>query len=278
MKGAGRMGMPNDLVLVRHGVSQGNEASKAAWQGDLSHYTEEFLRTPGHRWHLGEAGPAQAAAAGEWIRNNVSQYFDRYYVSPYVPTRETAANLGLQDAAWRLNRSIRERDSGDLDNRPRVTAKERPELELNVIAKEINPLYAADPNGESIAMVAEDRVRNLLGTFNRKCDGQKVICVTHGNFMWATRLVLESLTDEEWLDRWHDEEDTIVNCEVFHYTRLDPATGVQAKRLSWRRRVKPVLEDGVWVMREQDWVELTIPTFTNEGLLASIPDTVEREQ
>ncbi len=270
------MGKPNNFVIVRHGVSEGNEASKAAWQGDLSHYTEEFLQTPGHRWHLAEQGEAQAAVAGEWIMKNIAEHFDRYYVSPYVRTRETAIALNLPSPRWRLNRSIRERDGGDLDNRPRVTMESYPQYELSAIAARINPLYAAFPNGESIASVAEDRVKNMLDTFDRKCDGQNVVCMSHGNYIWATRLVVEHLSDEEWLEQWHDPNDTIHNCEVFHYTRLDPETGVQAPYLAWRRRAWPVQsEDGTWSMQEEDWVHITVHTYTNEELRATIPYAIE---
>ena len=268
------MSMPNDLIFVRHGESEGNVASKAAWQGDLSYHTTEFTATPGHRWRLTETGRAQAELMGKFIAAEISPNFDRYYVSPYVRTRETAARLGLDGASWQINRSIRERDSGDMDAQPEPQARKRQEYELNNLSRLINPLYSAKPNGESIAGVSEDRVRSLLGTLYRKCPGQKVIAVTHGNFMWAARLLLESLTDEQWVAAWNDNNDQVHNCEVFHYTRLDPATGLQGKTFTHRRRARPVRGE----VEIDDWVKLTAPRFTNEQLLLGLdeaagPDT-----
>ena len=50
------MGMPNDLVLVRHGHSEGNKAIEASKKGDLSFHTDAFAATPGHQWRLTDEG------------------------------------------------------------------------------------------------------------------------------------------------------------------------------------------------------------------------------
>ena len=263
--------MPNDLVLVRHGQSEGNVAVDASKTGDNSWYTEAFTTTPGHQWRLTEKGRAQAATAGAWIAEEVGRRFDTYLVSPYVRTQETAALLNLPDARWRLNRALRERDWGDIGSLPKDEFDSRPEYQLNAAMKRNDPLYWTTPNGESIAQVAEDRVRNVLSTLHREATGQKVVAVSHGEAMWAFRLVLERISDAEFVALDADKGEKINNCEVFHYTRLDPANGAQAPRLTWVRRARPVENpDGSFTMRVTPWRGLEFRTYTNADLLANI--------
>ena len=58
------MTMPNDLVLVRHGESEGNVATEAAKSGDHHLFTDAYMTTPGHQWRLTERGRYQAATIG----------------------------------------------------------------------------------------------------------------------------------------------------------------------------------------------------------------------
>lgn len=264
------MGMPNDLVLIRHGQSEGNVATEAAKSGDTGWYTDQFTTTPGHQWRLTTKGREQARAAGLWVQQHIAERFDRYYVSPYVRTRETAAHLDLPGAGWSLNRALRERDWGDIGSLPKDEFESRPEYKLNAWLKANDPLYWVAPNGESIAHVAEDRVRNVLSTLHRETTGQRVVCVTHGECMWAFRLVLERLNDEEFAQMDADKSEKIHNCEVLHYTRLDPQSGAQAPRLSWLRRAHPVRVGDQWVMEESPWREVEFRTYTNADLLTQV--------
>lgn len=262
--------MPDHLVLVRHGESTGNVAVEAAKNGDLSFHTEEFMTTPGHRWRLTPTGQDQAASAGAFLSQAFPSGFDRYLVSPYVRTRQTAATLGLLDASWLMNRALRERDWGDIGSIPRSEFKSRPEFELNYAHSRRDPLYWVPPGGESIANVAEDRVRNVLSTLHRECSGQSVLAVTHGEVMWSFRLVLERLDDERFIALDADPQFKIVNCEVHHYTRVDPVTQVQAPRLEWVRTAAPVWDGSGWAVRVSPWRKFTSKLLSNEQLLAGL--------
>ena len=263
------MPMPNDLVLVRHGESDGNVVTHAARQGDLTGYTEAFATTPGHQWRLTAMGRLQAAVIGAWVTQTFPALttdqagvaapgvddravgdaperpgtsFDRCYVSPYVRTRETAGHMGLPGSRWLMNRALRERDWGDIGSMPRQRfAANYPD---NARMKERDPLYWAPPGGESIAHVAEDRVRNVLATLQRECEGGSVLMVTHGELMWAFRMVLERWNDEDFCRYDKDEAQKIHNCMAWHYTRVNPVTGAIASRLSWVRSATPVIVDG----------------------------------
>lgn len=218
------MGMPTDLMLVRHGQSTGNVATHAARNGDESHFTDEFTTTPGHQWELTATGRAQAQVTGAWLEQFGVAV--RYYCSPFVRTRQTAAALGLSEGrepTWRLNRDLRERDWGDIGSVPDSVFRSRPEYELNAVARDTDPLYWCPPNGESLARVAENRVRNFLDTLHRTTGKGRVVAVTHGETMLAFRLMLERLSDEEFAALLRDRAQRPVNAEVFHYSQVRPA-------------------------------------------------------
>lgn len=288
------MSMPDDLVLVRHGESEGNVVVEAAKNGDTSAYTDEWMTVPGHQWRLTDVGRAQAACAGAWLREQFitgpalfrgPALFSRHYVSPYARTKETAAHLDIHrytgpegdatrerlDAPWTLNRALRERDWGDIGSIPRAEFLDRPDMDLNARQWRIDPLYWVPPGGESIAHVAENRVRNVLDTLHREVPGGRVLAVTHGETMWAFRLVLERLDDDDFLDLDARREEKIRNCEVLHYTRIDPATGKQAPRMQWLRRARPVADHaGAWSMHVGPWRHFDKTTLSGAELLASI--------
>jgi len=70
--------MPIDLVLVRHGQTEGNLARERSKREDKSLWTAEFRERPGRLWRLTDLGIGQAQAAGAWIRENLDPRFSRY--------------------------------------------------------------------------------------------------------------------------------------------------------------------------------------------------------
>eukprot|EP01133_Synstelium_polycarpum_P014927 gene14927-17651_t len=110
------MDWPFELVLVRHGQSEGNEAQSRSKKGDLSAYTPEFKKKHSSTYRLTDKGILQAKIAGKWVRENVAEVFDRYYTSEYVRAMETASLLGLDEAKWLTEIQLRERDKGKMDN------------------------------------------------------------------------------------------------------------------------------------------------------------------
>lgn len=264
--------MPMNLLLIRHGESDGNIAVESAKHGDPRHYTDKFMTIPGHQWRLSPKGREQAATTGTWV-NEKFDSFDRYIVSPYVRTRETAGLLGLHGAQWMLNRAVRERDWGDIGSLTRDDFKSRTELRANYHMFKIDPLYWQPAGGESIAQVAENRVRNLLDTLHRETSEKDVVVVAHGEFMWATRMVLERWNDEEFLVRDADKSQKITNAQVIWYTRKNPWTGEVARKLSWVMVASPELdESGQWGMMIRDWEQFDSGLLTNAELLDSIKD------
>jgi NAD+ kinase len=259
------MTMPLDLVLVRHGESEGNVASHRSRLGDHSAFTPEFMARHSSTWRLTDRGIDQARAAGEWIRTNISPRFDRYYVSEYARAMETAALLELPDAVWYSDFYLRERDWGELD---RISQKERVERFADAIARrEVDGFFWKPPNGESLADLCL-RVDRVLGTFHRECPDKRVVVVCHGEVMWALRVRLERLTQRRFreLELSEDPCDVIHNCQVMHYTRVNPDTGRVAPYLDRWRSICP------WDTSRSSntWQPIQRPQSTNAELLADV--------
>lgn len=263
------MGMPDNLVFIRHGNSEANVLQAAAKQGDYTLHTEARVTVPDRSWRLTATGVTQAKVAGEWVKENLPK-FDRFIVSPYVRTRETAGSLALPDAKWEENRTVRERNWGMIGSMPLYKFKERwPE---SAVIKDNDPLYWQAPSGESIAGLAETRVRSLANTLHRENEHNNVVVTTHGEFMQAALVFFERWSDEDFLEFDMDPNRKIHNCTVLHFTRINPVTGEVARKLKWRRLAYPVQnsETGIWEMFVEPWVAFDRKYYTNEDLLTGV--------
>ena len=270
------MSMPNNLLFVRHGQSEANILQTAAKKGDESLYTDSTYTVPDRSWRLSPVGVRQASTIGRYIQSLFPQGFDRYFVSPYTRTRETAAMLGLEQdfprQHWEENRIVRERFWGEIGSMPLSTfLKEYPR---SAMLKKIDPLYWAPPGGESIAEVCDSRVHGLLDTLHREDAEHDVIVVTHGEFMWASMLNIERWSDEEFVHRDKDRAYKLHNCMTVHYTRIDPVTGEQAGKLRWVRRFYPSWTgtggSEEWTVVSTDWEQFDKPVLSNGDLLEKV--------
>ena len=260
------MSMPLDLYVIRHGESEANVIVEAGEQGDDSLYTQDNVTVPDRSWRLTATGRKQADCIGRWLVSQ-QQLFDRYMVSPYVRTRETAATMALPKAKWEENRVLRERSWGEINT---ITKDEfKTNYARNWNFKNTDPLYWRPPAGESIADVSEDRVHNILTSLSRKSDSESVVMVTHGDFMLALMLTIEDLADEEFLHRADSDDWKITNCTCLHYTRRDPETGRTSKRVRWEQTARPVLDEasGRWEVKVEPWREFKRPYLSNGDLV-----------
>ena len=139
------MGMPLDLYVIRHGESEANVIINAGEQGDNSLYTQDNVTVPDRSWRLTATGRKQADCIGRWLVAQ-QQLFDRYLVSPYVRTRETAATMALPKAKWEETRVLRERSWGEINT---ITQDDfRTNYARNWMFKRTDPLYWRPPAGE----------------------------------------------------------------------------------------------------------------------------------
>ena len=258
--------LPIDLILVRHGLSEGNVANKASRNRDNSFFTPEFRERHSRNFRLTDKGIEQAEAAGEWLRANVPQPLDRFYVSDYIRAKETAAHLHLPHALWRQEFHLRERDKALMDNLP-VDEQE-------TLFKQEQKQYELDPflsypagGGESIAGLCLRARATMLSHLARSWSSARVIEVSHGHFMRANQLELEGLSHDDFirLDSSERSEDKIRNCQILWYSRHDPDTHELMEHYVARRSVCPWDPKG-----DYGWMRIRRKKFTDEELLTEV--------
>lgn len=265
------MALPIDLVLVRHGESEGNAAKRRAEKGDATAYSTEFLHRHTSSYRLTAKGRTQPPKTGDWLRQEfygAGQFgFDRAIVSEYVRAMETAALLDLPDARWYAEFYLTERDWGELDNYSPQERQAR--FSDNMARRQVEPFFWRPVDGESFADLCL-RVDRVLLTLHRECSDKRVVIVCHGEVMWAFRVRIERLSQVKFRELHLSEksEDRIYNCQVIHYTRRNPETGKLGEHAHWVRVVRPT-EDPVWT---SGWQHFERPRYSNQDLL----DVVEK--
>ena len=262
------MTMPIDLVLVRHGQSEGNKASRLAEAGDATDASLRVLRDRHTSyWRLTDQGCRQARHAGAWLRrtfgDNPTVPFGRCCVSEFVRAKETAGLLGLHGARWYTDYNLTERDWGELG---RCDMRERRARFSDALERrDHEPFFWRPAGGESFADLCH-RLRAPLSTWHRECFDGSVIAVCHGEVMRGFEVLLERMTQEEFRRRVlsHDPSDRIHNCQINWYSRRNPTTGALERRVNWIRRVRPA-ETPLW---DTGWQCIERATYSNDELLA----------
>jgi len=263
--------MPINLVLVRHGQSEGNKAKRMSEAGDNSAFTEGFKKRHSSSFRLTDLGKRQASVIGQWLRAEFygtfgwPHCFDRYYVSEYVRAIETAGLMDLPDAHWKKDFYLTERNWGDLDICPEEEREEKFGEALR--RREVQPFFWKPPNGESFVELCL-RVDRVLHTLHRECSDQNVIAVCHGEVMRAFQVRLERTSQERFKELTFSKEkwDRIYNCQAIHYTRREPITGKLENHANWVRSVRIAPNGGE---RSTGWQFINRVTYTNDELLAT---------
>ena len=262
--------LPIDLILVRHGQSEGNVAKRLSEQGNheaMAKLQEKHTRS----FRLSEKGREQAINAGKWLieefcTNNSG--FDRFITSEYVRAMETAGLLDVQGARWYRNFYLTERDWGSLESSP----EDERELKYAEAMKMriVEPFFWRPPNGESMAQVCL-RLDRVLQTLHRESSDKKVIIVCHGEVMRGFRVLLERMPQQQFAQSYlsSNDEDRIHNCEIMHYTRRDPNTGSLSPYANWIRRVRPANQP-FW---ESGWLAIERPKYSNQDLLEIVSES-----
>lgn len=257
--------LPIDLILVRHGQSEGNVANKASRKGDHCFFTDEHRERHSRDFRLTDRGIRQALSAGEWLRTNVPMPLDRFYVSDYIRAKETAVLLALPSALWRIEFHMRERDMALMDNITDAEKKER-------YARE-HALYEMDPflsypagGGESFAAHCFRMKGAMLSHWARECSDKRVVAACHGHVMRALQVELEALGHDDFirLNNSEEPEDKIRNCQIMWYSRRDPETQLLSN--------SPVVVRSVSPSEKKDfgWRRIIRRKYTNEELAAEV--------
>ena len=260
------MPLPIDIVLVRHGQSEGNKAKRLAESGDAEVYSDRFRQRHTASYRLTDLGRQQAIRTGKPLRE--SGMFDRYCVSEYIRAKETALLLDLPDAQWYPDFLLCERNWGELDH---YSPEERERRFGEVLARrEHEPFFWSPPSGESFSGLCQ-RLRDVLGTWHRECSDKRIIVVCHGEVMWGFRVLLERMSQERFRELHLSEasEHRIHNCQIIHYTRRDPKSGRISKYANWMRMERPAESDSASVF-DTRWKPITRKRYSNDDLRAEV--------
>jgi len=251
---------PIDLILIRHGPSEGDLAQRRHNKGDDSMWTEEFKARHSSKYRLTTKGVEQAKIAGKWLRENVSGTFDAYFCSEYIRAIETAAHLGFPGALWFTEFFLREQDQGVLANRSTKEVHDQYSQELKRRSRDV--FYYQPPGGESIANLAL-RVDRWLSQLRSQFSGFRALAVVHGTTLKAARLRIERLKQEEWHKLDTDPYYVAHNCQIVHYSRRNPNDGSVHRDLCWVRTICP------WNISKcpTDWRRIKPPSYNATQLL-----------
>jgi broad specificity phosphatase PhoE len=259
------MGMPKNLYLVRHGQSEGNLLRRKYEEtGDLSLFSENFLNLHESQYLLTEKGEEQAKLAGYWLKENTDLDFYRMLVSNNNRAMQTAALLELEKPAWMIDFNLRERENGIFN----VLAPDeiKRDYEKQRIFHDTQPFLFRPPQGENIADVAQ-RIKIVLDTLARECDGQDVVIVCHGHVIKTFRIILERMSLSESNDYLTTTEDwgRVPNCAIVHYTRQDPKNQNRelSKYLDWMRIIRPAGGGE----KEDPFKKINRKKYSNEDLI-----------
>jgi len=188
-----------ELLLVRHGESEGNVAA-----ADAERLGAETIAVPARDAdvELTDRGREQARALGVHLGQLPPHLLpESIWVSPYRRAHQTAllaieaGGLGLQ---LRLDERLRDRELGVIDALTALGVERRMPSEAQR-RRWVGKFYYRPPGGESWADVAL-RVRSLISDLDREEDGRRVLIVCHDAVISLFRYVAEQIPEQELLE------------------------------------------------------------------------------
>ncbi|MFC7491924.1 MULTISPECIES: histidine phosphatase family protein [unclassified Knoellia] len=188
------------LILVRHGQSEGNVAAELA-QRERQDRIDVPARDPDVV--LSPLGREQADAVGRWLtRLPADEQPQVIWTSPYRRARETAERalaIAEVELDYRVDERLRDRDMGITDQLTAqgITAQFPEEAERR---EWLGKFYYRPPGGESWADVA-GRVRAVLTDLAGSEKHDRVLVTGHDVVLLLFCYVAEGLDEKQVLDR-----------------------------------------------------------------------------
>lgn len=208
-----------ELILVRHGESEGNVAAAEAYTQGLEAIEIDERDAD---VELSSAGRDQARALGVALATSPDdERPDVVWCSPYVRALQTA-RIALEAAdlelSVRVDERLRDRELGVLDRLTftGVQARHPEEAELR---KRLGKFYHRPSGGESWADVAL-RLRSVLTDLDRAEDGRRVLVVCHDAVVMLIRYVCEQMTEAQILET---EAEPVRNVSITRLSRASDA-------------------------------------------------------
>ena len=205
-----------ELLLIRHGESEGNvAATEARLEG------AEVIAVPARDAdvNLSGTGQEQAKALGAALARIAEEFRpDAVVSSPYARAFQTA-EIAVEAAGWpvkvQLDERLRDRELGILDRLTRRGVEKRYPEEAER-REWLGKMYYRPPGGESWADVAL-RLRSVLDELNGLGTGHRVMLVCHDALIMLFRYVLEGMTEKELLDL--AASTSVLNASITRFVR-----------------------------------------------------------
>ena len=188
------------LILVRHGQSEGNVAAE---QAQREHLDKIDVPARDPDVVLSETGQRQADAVGQWLTDLPADERPQViWTSPYRRARETAERalaVAEVELDYRVDERLRDRDMGITDQLTSqgIIAQFPEEAERR---EWLGKFYYRPPGGESWADVAL-RVRGVLTDLANTEKHERVLITGHDVVLLLFCYVAEGLNEKEVLDR-----------------------------------------------------------------------------
>ncbi|MBA4100963.1 MAG: histidine phosphatase family protein [Arthrobacter sp.] len=205
-----------ELLLIRHGESEGNVAATGARMAGA-----EVIAVPARDAdvNLSGTGQEQAKALGAALARIAEEFRpDAVVSSPYARAFQTA-EIAVEAAGWpvkvQLDERLRDRELGILDRLTRLGVEKRYPEEAER-REWLGKMYYRPPGGESWADVAL-RLRSVLDELNNLGSGHRVMLVCHDALIMLFRYVLEGMTEKELLDL--AASTSVLNASITRFVR-----------------------------------------------------------
>jgi broad specificity phosphatase PhoE len=205
-----------ELLLIRHGESEGNVAATDARMAGA-----EVIAVPARDAdvNLSGTGQEQAKALGAALARIAEEFRpDAVVSSPYARAFQTA-EIAVEAAGWpvkvQLDERLRDRELGILDRLTRLGVEKRYPEEAER-REWLGKMYYRPPGGESWADVAL-RLRSVLDELNNLGSGHRVMLVCHDALIMLFRYVLEGMTEKELLDL--AASTSVLNASITRFVR-----------------------------------------------------------
>ena len=230
-----------ELILIRHGESQGNVAAT-----DATVSGAEVIAVPARDAdvELSSTGREQVTALGRALAAvPEDRRPDVVISSPYMRAYQTA-EIAVETAGWpvpvRSDERLRDRELGILDMLTAFGVETRLPQEAER-RRWLGKFYYRPPGGESWADVAL-RLRSVIGELNSLGSGHRVMLVCHDAVVMLFRYILEGMSERELLDVAAGTP--VLNASLTRYVRPD---GVGPWTLESFNVAEHLMEQGVEV-------------------------------
>ncbi|MEK7151788.1 MAG: histidine phosphatase family protein [Patescibacteria group bacterium] len=209
---------PNNLVLVRHGLSIYNEERELINRGVLQQYSSKIKSLRNADIPLSAKGKIQAQKTGVFLAKKFG-HFDTIFASPFKRAVVTAKIISksLPKTDLVIEERIREKEFGISDGLTQDEIKAIFPYEYTRKLKE-KKYYYRPIGGESYTDV-NLRIWSFLNTLVRENQKKNILIVSHSAVMLCFRKLLEKLSEKQVLDI--SKNDDVKNCAIISY-KFDP--------------------------------------------------------